>query len=403
VRSLVAAVVAAIAVIGLILLLTEGGEGEHTANERAATQPSPGDVWSGAGYFGTNAPLLRAYTRPDQTAALNALAGSMSAAGLSWARIVFDQAVEQRLQGETNWSIPDRVVGTLAAHGVRTEALFVGTAGWAATLPAALSCGEFAYPADISAWSRFVGAAVERYGRGGTFWAEHPEITALPIETWEVGNEENLRMFWCPEADPRQYAEVYRASRLAAHSADDDAHVIVGGLAPAFAGTRPAGDLGVADFLKRMIDAEPALAHQIPAVAIHLYAPTAELVLLELRLYRQALAEAGLGRTPMIVNEIGWHTSGPHDSRFATEARRAALIRGITTVSRETNCNLVGFGVHGWVTAQADPGNAEDWYGLADPRTGAPNESGRAYAAGIAASDAHRTSQANGKLSHLCG
>lgn len=390
---------AAAAAIGLIVLLSSGCGG-RSAGDRGANQPAPGDVWQGSGFFGANAPLLRAYTRPDQAAALDALAASMSTAGIQWARIVFDQSTEQRFPGQTDWAIPDRVVGALARHGVRTQAVFVGTA--ARDAATALICGSFAYPADVEAWSSFVGDAVRRYGRGGEFWAEHPEIRPLPIETWEIGNEENSRFFWCPAADPEQYADVYRASRLAAHSADEDAQVIVGGLSPSFGGSVQPGDLTDADFLKRMITADPPLAHQIPAVAIHLYAPSTSLVLSELRLYRQAMAAAGLGTTPMIVNEFGWHTLGPHDSRYAPEPERAARIRQLTEVSRETNCNLVGFGVHAWVTAQTDPANPEDWYGLADPGTGAPNESGRAYAAGIAAAERHPARPARGRLGHLC-
>jgi hypothetical protein len=261
-----------------------------------------------------------------------------------------------------------------------------------------------AYPADVSAWSRYVGAAVRRYGRDGTFWAEHPKIPALPIETWEIGNEENLRMFWCPAGDPEQYAGVYRASRTAAHVVDDRARVIVGGLAPTFAeSSAEPGDVTVTSFLQRMVAADPVLARRIPAVGVHLYAPTVALMLQELRLYRQAMVAAGLGRTPMIVNEAGWHTMGPHDSRYAPPAGRARMIRAITIASRETNCNVVGFGIHSWVTAQADPNDPEDWYGLADPITGLPNESGRAYAAAIAAVRRDRSAGASRALSRLCG
>src|SRR5206468_6149716 len=96
---------------------------------------------------------------------------------------------EQRRPGQIDWSIPDRVVGTLALHGVRTDALFVGTPGWVTDLGTALGCGPRAYPADVGAWSRFVGAAVARYGRDGSFWPEHPSIPRLPIETWEVGKD----------------------------------------------------------------------------------------------------------------------------------------------------------------------------------------------------------------------
>jgi hypothetical protein len=395
VRAVIVGALAVLAIAAAIVLV------EHRGGSDGNDEPAAGDVWSSQGFFGVNAPLLREYTQPNRLASLDALARSMAAAGVSWARIVFDQAVEQQDPGQTDWSIPDRLVAALALHGVRTQALFVGTAVWARELPVALGCGERAFPGDVEAWSGFVGEAVARYGREGDFWREHPGIPRLPIETWEIGNEQNLGIFWCPAADPEAYAEVYSAVRLAAHSADRDAHVIVGGLAPAFGSAAPRGDVTVADFLKGMISADPELADRIPAVAVHLYARKPAEMLRELRLYRQAMRAAGLGRTPMLVDEFGWHTAGVPDARQATEAERASRIRRLTVASRRTDCGVVGLGVHSWVTAQVDPRNPEDWYGLADPITGAPNESGRAYASGIAASGRARATA--GPLSRLCG
>jgi hypothetical protein len=399
-RRPIAATAAAVAIIAAIAVCGCGG-GNHGGGPPPAGEPAPGDVWRSSGFFGVNAPLLRGYDTPERAQALDALAASMADAGVRWARVVFDQSVEQRLPDQTDWTIPDRVVGALARHGVRTDALFVGTASRDATT--SLLCGSLAYPSDADGWAGFVGDAVERYGRGGAFWADHPDLQPLPIETWEIGNEENIHQFWCPAADPEQYAKVYATARIAAHDADADAQVIVGGLAPTFSASPPGGDVNVPDFLKRFISADPALAGRIPAVAVHLYGPSPNVDLLELRAYRQALDRAGLAKTPMLVNEAGWHTQGPHDARYAPDASRAAFIRELAAVSRRTDCNVVGFGVHAWVTAQQDTADPEDWYGLADPLTGAPNASGRGYAAGIREAESQPSTPAKGRLGRLCG
>ena len=393
------AAVQTVAVAAVVLLGGCGG-GHQGGGQPVQGPPAPGDAWHGSGFFGVNAPVLRSYATPDRARALDALAASMSAAGIQWARVVFDQSVEQRQPGRTDWTIPDAVVGALARHGIRTDALFVGTAPRDAQT--ALICGSFAYPSDVSGWASFVGDSVRRYGRGGSFWGEHPEIKPLPVETWEIGNEENIHLFWCPAADPEQYARVYAAARAAAHDADEDAQVVVGGLAPTFSTSPPGGDMNVGDFLRRMIAADPPLDHETPAVGVHLYGPNPNIDLLELRAYRQALDGAGLRNTPMLVNEAGWHTLGPHDARYASPADRAAFIRQLAAISRQTDCNLVGFGVHAWVTAQQDPSNPEDWYGLADPVTGAPNASGLAYAAGIRAAESRPARPAKGRLGSLC-
>jgi len=293
---LATAAVAAVGAVVAAIVLASGGSEEST--------PPPGKI-PRSNFHGANAPLLRAYTTPDLVDSLEAESRSMAEEGLGWARTVFGQVVEQPFPGAIDWSIPDAVVATLAREGIRTEPLFLGTPAWVAAPEFAAGCGQFAYPNDVQASARFMGDAARRYGSEGGFWKRNPEIPRLPIRTFEVGNEPNLGAFWCPAANPEQYAAVYRASREAVLAADPKASVIVGGLAPTF-GPPPPGDLTVPDFLRRLVAADPALARQIPAVAIHPYAETPSDVLQVVRLYREAMRAAGLGERPMIINEVGW-------------------------------------------------------------------------------------------------
>src|SRR5882757_8149232 len=78
--------------VGVIIVVAGIGCGSQNVD-----QSPPRGVWSGAGFFGANAPLLRDYV--GRKRALDALARSMSAAGIEWARVVFDQSVEQRVPG----------------------------------------------------------------------------------------------------------------------------------------------------------------------------------------------------------------------------------------------------------------------------------------------------------------
>jgi hypothetical protein len=392
-RSPGIAVAAAAALALAAVIAVQAGGGEKQSG------PHGGDVWTRAEFFGVNAPFLRDYAIPDRQASLDALARSMASEGVRWARVVFDQSVEQRTPGAIDWSIPDAVVGSLARQRVRTQALFIGTAAWVADPEDLASCGSRSEPTDIDGWSRFVGAAVERYGRGGEFWTANPAIKPLPIETWEIGNEENTRLFWCPRADPAHYASVYAASRSAALDADPDALVIVGGLAPAFDGAGP-GDMTVPDFLRGIVAADPGLTGEIPGVAIHPYAATPPLVMQNVRRFRDAMRFAGLGGVPMIVNEVGWYTSGPPGPQLASQAERAERIRRVAAAVYLTDCDVVALGIHSWETAESDPANPEDWYGLANPRTGKPNASGVAYGAAIRAADSGQpaASRAGGRV-----
>jgi hypothetical protein len=96
--------------------------------------------------------------------------------------------------------------------------------------------------------------------------------------------------------------------------------------------------------------------------------------------FRQAMVAAGMPRTPMLVNEFGWHTSGGGMPAWAaTEGQRAAMIAGVTNRLWRSNCGVSGLAPYSWITMEQNPGDSEQWYGLADPTTGAPHPSGLAY------------------------
>jgi hypothetical protein len=335
-----------------------------------------------ADFFGVNGGYLRPLTLPDRAARLDAVTASMGRQGISWARLVFDQSVEERQRNSFDWYVPDTMIAALARHGVRGAAAFVGTAAWADDPFLLLSCGNRAYPHDVAGWADWVAAAARRYGPSGTFWRAHPALPELPIRTWEIGNEPNLKIFWCPKANPEQYAYVYTASVDAIAAVDPDAQVIVGGLAPNF-GTTKSADVEPVQFLARMLAAQPSLRTRIPAVGVHPYTRTSDGlggVLDMIVRFREAMVAAGLPSTPMVANEYGWYTRPQSGLYYTTEAQRAGLIGGTANSFWRTNCGVSGMAPHAWVTAEANNLDPENWYGLANPWTGEPHPSGIAYA-----------------------
>ena len=71
---------------------------------------------------------------------------------------------------------------------------------------------EPARPAGAAApvGQRFVSGAVERYGPGGSFWAEHPSLPQRPIRTWQIWNEENFKYF-VAKPNPAEYGKLVNA------------------------------------------------------------------------------------------------------------------------------------------------------------------------------------------------
>jgi hypothetical protein len=350
----------------------------------AASAHTPG---TSPDFFGVNAAYLRQLSfpdRPDLVSRMDAVAASMGRAGISWARLTFDQSVEERRRGVFDWTVPDMMVAALARHGVRGEAMFVGTAPWA-DAPSLLDlnrCGTRAWPYDIPAWADWVAAAARRYGANGSFWAAHPELPQLPIRTWEIGNEVNLAIFWCPKANPERYAEVYSASANAIAAVDPGAKVIVGGLAPNFDTTRT-NDVDARAFLSRLTAFDSSLRTRIPEVGIHPYARTVDGVEDQLAFivkFRQAMIAAGMPTTPMLADEFGWYTQPQSGNLFATESQRVDLIGGAANTFWRTDCGVSGMAPYSWITAEVNERDPQNWYGLASTWTGEPHPSGAKYA-----------------------
>ena len=82
----------------------------------------------------------------------------------------------------------------------------------------------------------FVTSFAQRYGRGGSFWAPHPELPYLPVESYEIGNEPDITPTTPADetslhyADPAAYAPVYESARAALHQVDPAAQAVVGGM-----------------------------------------------------------------------------------------------------------------------------------------------------------------------------
>jgi hypothetical protein len=131
-------------------------------------------------------------------------------------------------------------------------------------------------------------------------------------------------------------------------------------------------------FLRRMTAAVPDLASKIDAVAVHMYWATAADDLRALSLTAGWLDDAGLGDESIVVSEYGWRSGG--QAGALSEAQRAQMIRDSSDSLARTNCGVVGIYPHNWISPRLDAANPEDWYGLADPLTGAPLASGVAYA-----------------------
>ena len=80
---------------------------------------------------------------------------------------------------------------------------------------------------------------MRRYGPNGTLWAERPDVPKLPIRSWQIWNEPNLRLYWCGKPNAKQYVAMLRTVGTAIKQVDRGAHIVTAGLPDSKLPARP--------------------------------------------------------------------------------------------------------------------------------------------------------------------
>ncbi len=211
-----------------------------------------------------------------------------------WARI-------EHFSGKFNWDSSDEVVGDLASKGIRVLPILYGTPSWVAKSPDDAPIGS---QEARDAWRQFLTEAVKRYGPDGSYWAgpyqeEHPGEPAVPIETWQIWNEPNLKSHWAPRPSPGGYAKLLEISDAAVKDADSSAKVMFAGM-PGYS-----NDIDAWDYLRRVY-AKHGVSDDFDLAALHPYGHTIHQMLAEMQRVRSVMRKSGDGHKPMWVTEIGW-------------------------------------------------------------------------------------------------
>jgi hypothetical protein len=213
---------------------------------------------------------------------------------LIWSRV---EALSPFVQ-QPDWSGFDRAVELAARHGMRVLPFVWGTPPW---LAAQLTTEPVRSPAQRQAWTGFLRRAVERYGSGGSFWEENPDLPYLPVDTWELWNEENIVTFG--DADPERFAQLIRISGRTLRSADPSARLILGGFFGRPLQIPP--NVGSGDFLSRIYRAR-GVKRWFDGVALHPYIAEATAMRAQIRNLRRVMRVHNDAQTPIYVTELGW-------------------------------------------------------------------------------------------------
>jgi len=210
-----------------------------------------------------------------------------------------------------DWSHYDPVIAGAARNGIRVLATVYSSPIWAEPSPEYPPLGN-----RLAQFEDFVRAAVGRYGTGGTFWQEHPSGPKLPVTDWQVWNEPNSPLFWKPKPDPAGYLKLLRGFDSAAHEADPQARIVLGGLFPT-----PRGGIAIGDFMAALYRRNAA--GLFDAAAIHPYAANPENALASTQELRDTMNSSGDDDAGIWISEVGWASGGEPSGLTVSPARQA--------------------------------------------------------------------------------
>jgi hypothetical protein len=238
----------------------------------------------------------------------------MHRAGVGVVRFqLFWPSIQPTRHGGYTWSGPDSIVRGAARRGMDLLPVLFGRPAWAAGGCHTRGC-SIDLPIDTAkqrrGWRSFVGAAVRRYGPGGHFWKEHPQIPNHHFVRWQIWNEQNnFKTRRKPRSTPGQYARLVRISRRATRHVDQGAKLMLGGMfGTPNDSTSP--KITAWGFLAGLY--RHGLAGDFDSVAIHPYSPGVAGVRYQVKRLHRVMKRHHDGATPLFVTELGWGSDGAH-------------------------------------------------------------------------------------------
>jgi polysaccharide biosynthesis protein PslG len=365
VRLAIALGCAAVAVV-LAVALVGGGDPVEPAQEPAPT-PSAADTTPFLGIVNERLIALP----PDE---LEETLERHEDLGIGLVRQTFDWAVIEPERGAYDLTAYDALMEGAARRGVEVLPVLFNPPAFRSAQPRTGAARGTYPPRRYADMGEFAGMLVRRYGPGGSFWLERPELEALPLRAWQVWNEPSLPAFWPEGPQAREYARLLAATAEGIRAADPEALVVTAGL--------PETDNGVPfeRFVAGLYRAGADEAFDV--LAIHPYARSAEDTIRAVARARKIMDRRG-DDSPLWVTEIGWASGGPPSSFTVGRRGQARRVRDVLVglARRAEELRLRGVVYFNWQDGTVYEGGTDFWglhTGLL-PLTGAPKPAYRAF------------------------
>jgi hypothetical protein len=251
-------------------------------------------------------------------------------------------SIEPEADGNMNWSALDDAVEATASRGIDFLPTIYGS-------PRVLNDNWRTLPIrnrfQIRKYRRFLLAMVDRYGSGGSFWLDHPEVDYRPVTRWQIWNEPNIRNFSKP-VSPKRYAKLLKISSNALTSVDRSARIVLGGLY----GKPPRGTgIKASRFLASMYRYH-GTKQNFDVVAVHPYAVSIGKSLRRTTSVRRIMIRKGDTRKPVVITELGWGADSTTGFGLGSASAQAEMLRRAyrTFLAHRNILNLRGIYWFSW-------------------------------------------------------
>jgi hypothetical protein len=253
----------------------------------------------------------------------------------------------------TDYSQIDTVMVAAAQRRIAVQPVVMIAPMWDARHPGQLTSP----PDDPQPYAGFTAALVRRYGPGGSFWAEHPELVAQPIRHWQIWNEPNFRVFWSDQPFAADYVELLKLSRDAIRAVDPGARIVLAGFAnkswTALAQVYDAGGGPLFDI-----------------AAFHPFTAKVDGVKTILQRDRKIMAQHQDKRKPLWVTELSWtaakgKTSVTYGNEQTENGQAKKLGDAYTMLAKQRRKLRIGRVYwYTWLTRDQQSDYPFDWAGL---------------------------------------
>jgi hypothetical protein len=247
----------------------------------------------------------------------------------------------------------DRLAAAAAARRIAVMPVLLFAPAWAQRRP-----GDFASPPrDPADYAAFATVLAERYGPGGSFWAERPGLAPLPVRDWQLWNEPTMPGFWSDQPFAEHYVALLRAARAALRRVDPRARAVLAGLVY----DSPAA--------LRAIYKAGGRKH-FDVAAVHPFTDEVAGVGKLIERARATMAAHGDRRKPLLVTELSWPSAkgkvrfgyGYEQSERGQASRVGEALPYLARRRRELGIERVYW--YTWLTRETDRSYPFDYAGL---------------------------------------